>query len=81
LNYLNSVDQGDIDSINEHVKFGYYRNGRKHFSALLSRMVASGLITRIKPGIFKAGPGRPNKPKLATNMELYFNEINPATPA
>lgn len=40
----------------------YYHNGAKHLGDILSRMVKSGLLIREKPGIFKVGKGKKNKP-------------------
>ena len=33
---------------------GYYRDGEKHASKVLSRMVKLGMIERVKPGLFIA---------------------------
>lgn len=44
----------------------YYYNEKKHLGALLSNMVKVGLLERIKPGLFKVGPGR----KHAVNHAL-----------
>lgn len=35
----------------------YYHNGNKHAGDVLSRMVKSGLLIRVKNGVFKLGSG------------------------
>ncbi len=57
-----------LDQIGEQVPFGYYCNGSKHLGAILSRMVKSRQVIRIKPGVFRInpdyqGPKRPGGPK------------------
>jgi hypothetical protein len=40
----------------------HYCNGDKHVGDCLSRMVKSGLLIRVKPGVFITGNGKKNKP-------------------
>ena len=40
----------------------YYCNGEKHLGDRLSRMVNAQLLERVKPGVFKVGTGKKNKP-------------------
>ncbi len=48
----------------------YYCNGEKHVGDRLSRMVKSGLLIRIKPGVFEAGKGKKNKPSNISKEQL-----------
>jgi hypothetical protein len=46
----------------------YYCNGAKHTGDVLSRLVKSGFLIRIKPGVFELGKGKkenhtPTNPK------------------
>ena len=41
----------------------YYHNGEKHIGGRLSRMVNSGLLVRVKPGVFRIGSGKASKPE------------------
>lgn len=52
LNYLRQVPGASISDIYMNVSFGYYNNANKHLGALLSRMVKSGKIVRLKKGLF-----------------------------
>lgn len=36
----------------------YYYNSDQHVGAILSRMVKSGLLKRIRPGVFEIGSGK-----------------------
>lgn len=36
----------------------YFCNADKHLGAILSRMVKSGLLKRIRPGVFEIGSGK-----------------------
>ena len=40
----------------------HYCNGDKHVGDCLSRMVKSGLLIRVKPGVFITGKGKKSKP-------------------
>lgn len=52
----------------------HYCNGEKHVGDCLSRMVKSGLLIRVKPGVFITGKGKKNKPATIdagqTKLEL-----------
>lgn len=52
----------------------HYCNGDKHVGDCLSRMVKSGLLIRVKPGVFITGNGKKNKPATIdawqTKLEL-----------
>ena len=54
LQYLQTVEQATLEEIYENVPFGYYHNWRKHLGAMMSRMVKSKKVTRVKRGVFKA---------------------------
>jgi predicted transcriptional regulator len=58
LNYLLKVGEATKEEIYENVSFGYYYNHGKHLGELLSRMVKSNLITRVRRGKYKAGANR-----------------------
>ena len=51
--YLQKVPLATIDEIYANVSFSYYCNYKKHLGALLSRLVKSGKIERVKNGVFK----------------------------
>lgn len=58
--------------ISHKVSFGYYANGSKHIGAILSRMVKSNLLVRIKPGYFRLGSGIPPAESADPNqLELF----------
>ena len=40
----------------------YYCNGDKHVGDRISRMVKSGLLIRLKPGLYKIGKGKKSNP-------------------
>ena len=52
--------------INDH-----YCNGEKHVGEVLSRMVKRGMLTRIKPGLFRVGGLRPSE-ALDPNQSKLF---------
>lgn len=52
----------------------YYCNGEKHVGEVLSRLVKSGVLERIKPGLFKIAEG--NFRASFTKPGELFHEIN-----
>ena len=48
----------------ESIGGNYYCNGDKHVGDRLSRMVKSGMLIRVKPGVFKIGTGKKSKPEI-----------------
>ena len=53
----------------------YYHNGEKHIGGRLSRMVNSGLLVRVKPGVFRIGAGKASKPEPGNeNQAKLFAE-------
>lgn len=66
LDYLCTVDQANLSEIYRNVTFSYYCNEHKHLGAILSRLVKSGHVTRIKPGLFQfiKKPLKANQPQL-----------------
>ena len=50
--YLLKVESATKEQIYEEVSFWYYRNWEKHLGDVLSRMVKSGVIKRVKKGIY-----------------------------
>lgn len=53
LSYLQKVESATIDDINKNVKFSYYHNANKYIGEILSRMVKTRMVERIKPGVFR----------------------------
>lgn len=53
LKYLYGKDSVGFTELYDNCSPGYYHNGNKHFSMLLSNMVKQGLILRIRKGIYK----------------------------
>jgi len=51
--YLAKVPQATLEEIYQNVPFGYYHNGHKHLGEILSRMVKSGKIARVKKGVYR----------------------------
>lgn len=53
----------------------YFCNGEKHIGGRLSRMVNSGLLVRVKPGVFRIGAGKASKPEPGNeNQAKLFAE-------
>lgn len=50
---LSTVPCATLDEIYANVSFYYYANEKKHLGEILSRMVKSGKIERVKKGIFR----------------------------
>lgn len=48
----------------------YYCNGSFHVGNSLSRMVNSGILIRVNPGVFKIGRGNRSKPSTADNNQI-----------
>ena len=48
----------------------YYYNGSKHIGDRLSRMVKSGLLVRVKPGLYRLGLKNPHKKVHANPNQL-----------
>ena len=48
---------------------------RKYVGMAVSRMVKSGLLTRIKPGVFKIGPGKKSKHSNIAEGQTELFEI------
>lgn len=50
----------------------YYHNGSKHAGDVLSRMVKSGLLIRIRKGVFKLGNGKKQKIVINPNQTTFL---------
>jgi len=75
LKYL--AEKGEPVSLDElafNLPFGYYHNGNKHLSCLLSRMVANGMIEREKKGYFRI-----QAPKIDFGVRIGV-DTNPVMP-
>jgi hypothetical protein len=66
IKYLRTVDQATLAEIYRNGSFFYYRNWEKHLGGIMSTMVRQGLVTRIKPGLFKLG-GKPQQKPVNNN--------------
>ena len=53
VKYLQTVEQATLSEIYNKMPFGYYHNWSKYMGEILSRLVTSGKVERIKPGLFK----------------------------
>lgn len=51
--YLSKVPCATLDEIYANTSIWYYANEKKHLGEILSRMVKSGKIERVKKGIFR----------------------------
>lgn len=49
----------------------YYCNTEKHVGDILSRMVKSNLLKRLKPGIFELSSGLKQEIKIENQTELF----------
>lgn len=58
LHYLQGMESATLEEIYINVHFGYYANWQKHMGAILSRMVKSGKVERVKPGLFRIAKGQ-----------------------
>lgn len=63
LNYLNTVENADLEMIYKNVSFSYYCNYKKHLGSILSTMVKNNKVERIKKGLFKIKSGLNNYKK------------------
>ena len=53
LRYLATVEHATLEEIYEAVEFSYYTKWRKYLGFVLQRSVKSGLIERVKRGVYK----------------------------
>jgi len=53
----------------------YYCHGDKHVGDRLSRMVKSGMLIRVKPGLFKIGSGKKSKLEIVAEGQTKLFEI------
>lgn len=53
MKYLSSVETASLEEIYNNVSFSYYCNYKKHLGDVLSRMVKSNIVERVKKGVFK----------------------------
>jgi len=50
----------------------YYCNSEKHFGDILSRMVNSGFITRVKKGVYKLNETQTSRSYVSPNQITLF---------
>lgn len=53
LDFLSKVPQATLNDIYTNVSFSYYCNANKHLGDMMSRLVNSGKVERLKKGTFK----------------------------
>lgn len=53
----------------------YYANGAFHIGNILSRMVNSGMLIRVKRGVFKLGKGKKSKPSTIAEGQTELFEL------
>jgi len=53
LEFLSKVPSATLNEIYTNVSFGYYHNAHKHLGEVMSRLVKSGKVERLKKGTFK----------------------------
>lgn len=51
--HLMTVESATLEEIYRNVSFTYYANHAKYMGEILSRMVKSGQIERVKKGVFR----------------------------
>lgn len=56
--------------IMEGAGLNYYHNSSKHAGDVLSRMVKSGLLIRVRKGVFKLGNGRRKQPAIVNPNQM-----------
>lgn len=71
FDYVKSNGQITKQKAVEFIGKNYYCNADKHVGDVLSRMVKSGLLKRIKPGLFELGD-RTNKAAVPQNQLGLF---------
>ena len=73
IKYLNTVEQASLKEIYSNTPIYYYCNELKHLGALMSRMVKSGKVSRVKRGVFKKNEGcRIVADKIDPNQKTLF---------
>jgi len=72
IEYLRTVKCATVSNIYNNVSFGYYCNQSANMGKLLARMVKTGMIERLRPGVFKLG--MPKK-----NIDIIENDTNQKT--
>lgn len=65
IRYLSTVSQATSDEIYNNVPYAYYHNASKHFSEVMGRLVKSGIVERIKLGVFRL------RQKQIINVETF----------
>lgn len=48
----------------------HYAHGAKHVGDCIGRMIKSGLLIRVKRGVFQAGTGKKNKPANLEDRQI-----------
>lgn len=70
IRYLKDAKEASLQEIYDNVNFGYYHNGNKHLGDVLSRMVKSGMIERVKKGTFRLRT-KPLEQKIKNQIKLF----------
>lgn len=53
LTYLHTVESATLEELYNISDYSYYYNWQKHFGQVMSRLVKSGKVVRVKPGVFR----------------------------
>lgn len=69
LNHLRSHESATLEELYANSRYSYYCNWQSNFGKVMSALVKSGLVERIKPGVFKLGTSKKNTPKTVTNPD------------
>ena len=67
VKYLQSHETIDFDTVRSLID-DHYRNGAKHCSEAMSRMVERGIVVRVKKGIYKLGNPKSNASKESVDI-------------
>lgn len=51
--YLNSVEEASLSEIIEDCGLFYYRNTRKYVGDIITRLIARGIVERVKRGVYR----------------------------
>jgi hypothetical protein len=65
---------GTLTSKQVHDKFihNYHCNGEEHLGRMLARMVKANLLVRERPGVFRVGSGKKQKPVAPASGPTLF---------
>ena len=73
LNHLRKVESATLSELYNISDYSYYCNWESNFGKVMSRLVKSGFVVRIKPGLFKLAESNPPQSKSIPEIE---NQVN-----